>query len=155
MWIVYGLIVSIALIILVNILGKTKFPKEIIISQASLDKIDDTLLLERNPIVISDSIVDCTQIIQSIFSYMYIAKKHVNITNNFEKNKFQYLVFWALQEDIDVVIKHPTLHEFVMIQLYIGNILILPWACKYQIKKGNTLIIIGLHSIMTFTLGLV
>lgn len=156
-WLVYGLVVSIAIIILINILGKTNFPKELIISQATLDKVDDTLLLERNPIVISDSIVNCDEMIKNVFSYMYVANRPVQVNgeneNTLEKNKFQYLVFWSQEGDADVIIQHPT-KGYVMIKLHVGNILILPWAWKYQIKKRGELKLYGLHSIMTLTLTL-
>ena len=155
-WIGYGLMIVIAIIILVSLLGKTNFPKDLTISQATLDKVDDTLLLERNPIVIPDSIVNCDEMIETVFSYMYIAKRQVDVGVGEVKNRFQYLVFWAKEGDVDVIIQHPNPEGGVLIKLHVGNILILPWAWKYQIQKRGKweLKLFGLHSLMTLTLGL-
>lgn len=145
----------ISLFILINIIGKTKFPKEVTITQVPITKINDNLLLEKNPIVIPDFIVEINQVIKTIFSYLYVSKSNVQNKNEpkLEKNRFQYLLFWA-KKQVDIIIQHP-IKGYVMIKLYSGNILILPWAWKYQIKNNyNFIEMIGLHSIMTWTLAL-
>lgn len=134
------------LIIIVYICGILKVPKEFTIIQTSLVNLNDDLILEKNPIVISDAIVDCAQLTQTAFSYLYIYKTSNPIIK--KTNQYSFLLIRSKDES-EVLIQHPKNNLQSLIKLHFGNILILPLGWKYLIKKNNVQII-GLHTISSF-----
>lgn len=134
--------VSLCILVLLFMIGKTKFPKEFVIVQTPLKSLTDDILLEKNPVIISDSIVDCTQLFDTVFLFMHISVRNVKITNT---NRYQFLIIWA-KSATEVSIQHPILNITTIVKLHMGNTLILPWAWKYQIKNNGLVEMYGLHS---------
>ena len=121
------------------------------IIQLPLRSLTDDVILERNPIVISDSIVDCEEFISITFRYMYIKKTNITPNALFTINPYQYLIVHVKSDVNEVTVTHPKTGVSTIIKLYPGNILILPWQWKYNIKN-KSIQLIGLHSLTTLFL---
>jgi len=158
--------IIVILIIVVWVTNKMKVAEDITLLQVSLADMTPDLLLEKNPIIITDNVVSCKQVIDSVFAWGYIWSKHVTVSESSQYNPYQYLlVHCNTSKSSSVVITHPRQPKGpVEVKLYQGNILILPWSWKFQLKKnGNTndnsgkvnsrVKCIGLHTLSSFAYG--
>lgn len=139
----YSIFLIALLIFLVYICGIYKVPKDFTIIQTSLINLKDDLILEKNPIVISDAIVDCTQVTQTVFTYLYVYQTKNPIIK--KTNQYNYLLIRS-KDYSEILIQHPKSNLQSLIKLHLGNVLILPWGWKYLIIKKNVQII-GLHTL--------
>lgn len=117
------------------------------ILQVQLPRLSDDIILEKNPIVISENVVNCQEVIDNSFKYLYTSEKEVVADEIPHMNRFQYLIIQYIGSQWGSVIVGDQVH----LKLYSGNILILPWRWKYQLKNKDFKLI-GLHS---FTSALV
>jgi hypothetical protein len=143
-------ITLILLVVIIFLTSQMSIADEFTIIQLPVSKIKDDILLEKKPIVISDSIVNAIDVIDTVFSFMYLFKKlDVQVQSNHTlKNKFAYLVIHTKIEQM-ITVTHPKSDLSALIKLYPGNMLILPWSWKYNIKNKDDVYMIGLHTLMS------
>jgi hypothetical protein len=134
------------------------FPKEISILQTNIQNFNFSILLSRQPIVISDYIKNPMEVINSWFNYNFISKINDNeITNDWIHNNYKYLFINAI-EDTEVIIYNaqitkikPTSDDkIIIIKLQKNQSLILPFKWKYY---GTNINKWGIDDIITFSFG--
>ena len=132
----------IVLLYILYVIGRYQVKPEVTIVQTSIERLTDDIILERNPVVIEDDVVDSEQVIQNSFKYLFVTKNDVDALS--AKNKHQYLVFHNNSGSSQSVV----IENKVNVILHKGNILILPLNWKYHMK--NKIKMTGLHSITSF-----
>lgn len=127
------------------------------ILQTSISKTKPSLLFEKSPIIIEEPLVQCADLLPSLFRYLYIVKRSYKTTPNnvLQQNKCKYMIVSPLQEDAIVQIVHPkhsrllrqsttinnTKHKiaFVDIKLKKNQCLILPLYWWYKVNSSETM----------------
>lgn len=146
----------IVIIIIISIYSYCYYitPDKFTILQTTLDNFSFDLLLEKQPIVISDKIVDINQIIESWFKENFI--KNINIydyNDDWIINKNKYLYIQSNDDNTEVIISRN--NSNVGIKLKNKQNLIIPFMCKYYIDiiyKDN-ISIIGIDDYITYFLA--
>ncbi len=77
--------IIIAIIIIYHIHSNT-----IIINQTTINKFDFHLLYQKNPLIISDHIIDLSIILESWFKYNFISTQLSSIVNTWKQNNAKY-----------------------------------------------------------------
>jgi hypothetical protein len=173
---IYVLVTVLILLVLVSLVVLSFEPsKEGELLQCQLATFDPEMLLEKNPILIQDSIVDADEFLKTIrWLYLFSSEKVENqkkINGKTEKDKenkkvnpFAYMILIASPSFspshspfLDVQIRHPRfVKQKALVHMSPGQILILPYGWVYAIKekeKGldySVPITIGLHTLLTF-----
>ena len=140
------IVILVGLLLVLYVVGKMRTQPNAEIVQVSLSNLTDDMILEKNLIVIDDNVVSCNQVIESAFRFLYVSKDTVTVSSGL--NNYQYMIF---HNDSDLV-NSVVVADRIEIRLYPGNILILPWRWKYQLKKDG-LQMVGLHSITSYAIS--
>ena len=129
-------------------------PESFIILQTTLDNFTFDLLLEKQPIVISDKIVDINQIIETWFKENFIKDINLNDdTNDWIINKNKYLYLQSNDDNVEIIISRN--NSNVGIKLKNKQNLIIPFMCKYYIDNNhkNNIDIKGIDDYITYFLA--
>lgn len=100
------LLISIVILLIILIYAQyySKYNKGYNITQTYLDKINLSLLYERNPIIIYDSIKTPKQLLKTLFKYSYISKREYTIKNsNIYQTKAKFSFIYHIGQNIDTV----------------------------------------------------
>lgn len=156
-------IIIFIIIILLYIYCYFIYPSSIIILQSTLNNFDFNLLLQRQPLVIGDKIIDIDKIINLWFSPNIINYdiKNINI-NNWNKNNHKYLFIYSL-DNIEILLYQagqkfindiPDEKEPILaIKLKKNQSLIIPFKWYYNIKNNNNIKVIGIHDYITYIIN--
>ena len=147
-------IVLIILVLCLYVRYYIKVNDAIIIVQPKLEQVDTYILLEKNPIILRESIVDPIDLLQTVFKYMFIYHRIDEIKNIDTPMRIdsRYAIIYCIHP-CDVKIYHPKnkqLAKYVEMHLSKGQCLILPmfwWYSAYQIDNIKT---IKLYDISSF-----
>jgi len=136
-----------------------KFNTSYRIIPAQLDKIDESVLYEKYPIVVADRIVKPEVLLQTLFKYKYITSSIENRKGSINPYlvTHKYTVLYNTMHDIDVNIIAPqyrgefktnvdfyrTQTQYVTIKLKKQQIIILPAFWLYHITSPHTVIILN------------
>ena len=138
-------IVLFILVLIIYVRYYTKVPSDITFLQPSLTTLHVSHLLEKNPIIIKEALVDPLDLLKSVFRFMYLYHR-VTDTSRFvnavpHQNKARYLIIYAVQDCIVDVFhpkhsaslrKHITDHTaFISIKLQKSQCMILPMSWWY------------------------
>ena len=136
--------IIIAIIIIYHIHSNT-----IIINQTTINKFDFHLLYQKNPLIISDHIIDLSVILESWFKYNFITTQLSSNINNWKQNNAKYCLLHN-NNDFDIEIHICTPHtklenniptqnaKIVTISLSSHQFMILPYKwCYYNEKYIN------------------
>jgi len=136
------------------------FPKNISINQTTIDKFNFDLLYEKQPLILSDHLVDIHSIISLWFKYNFIYHTHTN-TSNWILNNFKYTIIYNSNSNInsEIHICNPyTNFDFnnspyknsniVSITLSNNQFMILPYKWNYYIQD-NFILTYNIHDFFT------
>ena len=155
------LLISIIVAIIFYIYCYFIFSSNILILQTNLNDFDFNLLLERQPIVIEDYIIDVISVIKSWFSTNIIQDASYNNQIIWNQNKHKFMYIYAL-EDTEILLYSPikkvindtpdNSEPVLAIQLKNRQSLIIPFYWYYNIKNINTAKLYGIHDYITYLL---
>ena len=145
------LIVLIILIICLYIRYYTKINGDIVIVQPRLDQVNISILLEKNPIILRESIVDPIDLLKTVFKYMYIYHRIDEIhENKIIRIDSKYAIIYCINNCI-VKIYHPkNKQNYVEMHMSKGQCLILPMYWLYSVDKIDNIKTIKLYDISSF-----
>ena len=137
------------------------FPKSITILQTTLNDFDFNLLLQRQPLVIGDKIININEIINLWFSPNIIENNNLNINDNNKWiiNNYKYLFIYSTndtelllyQAGQSFINNEPNTKEpLVAIKLRTNQSIILPFKWYYNIKNKDNIKTIGIHDYITY-----
>ena len=137
------------------IMGKLKTTQTFTIIQLDVNKLTDSLILEKNPILITSKIVDANDVIKTNFKYLYMFKTEIENIQSIYKIHYQYLVIHNNCSYVsELLLEHPKNKRQIMVKLYPYNILIIPMFWKIKInKKIKGIKCYGLDSPFSYCLG--
>lgn len=134
------------------------YPKNEVIIQTTLNNFKLDMLLEKQPIIIQDNIVNLNQIIDAWFKYNSNTKFVLNSSESWNKNKYKYLLFKTDTES-EIIIYSPTKklinglpdtnEKLTLIKMSEGQILILPFNWLYNIQSSYNLNCVGINDFVT------
>jgi hypothetical protein len=135
--------IIISLVVFIYYRYTLKINPEFEIIQTQLDKFRPSMFFEKQPIILTDKLVDPIQLTKSIFKYLYVFKTQF-ITKHTERNqqvKFKYLIVCSQSDTTIVTIYHPKGEETKLdINLYQSQCIIIPMAWKYNVSHDATCI---------------
>lgn len=103
----------------------TKPKKHIEILQSDLSSLKTEFLLEKQPLIIYDKIVDPLEVIQSTFKYLYTFKIHKSLTANhiYQSNSRYALIHNPSDEDLTITLlkKNVKKNHLNLFYTFIGN----------------------------------
>lgn len=111
-------ILSITLIILViyfYVQYYSKYNYDYTITQLYLNQISANHLLEKNPIVIYDQVIEPAHLLKTLFKYMYVFSSVKNIydKNYVYKNSSKYMLLYSKTETIKINIINPKYNKIM------------------------------------------
>lgn len=158
-------IILILLLVIFYIQQYLSYSKEFSIIQASISKITCTYLFEKNPIIITEPLVNPSILTSTLFKYLYIHKnqKSVDCFDTFMRIRTKYLVLFP-EHDMTLQIAHPKTSkiiksnnvnkiQYVDIILRKNQTMILPMYWWFQIPKDTKVNAIYLHDIISYVFG--
>ena len=106
------------------------------IIQSNLDKLNDSVLYEKYPILVNDKLVNIEDLCDSLFKYQYICKKVYELElNKTKKNYSKYMVLHnIMDEDVNIQICNPR-GTIVDIIIPSFNVLIMPY--MWSVVNGD------------------
>jgi hypothetical protein len=129
--------------------------------QTNLNDFDFSLLLERQPLVIEDYIVDILAVIKSWFSSNIVQDTVYNDKYDWNQNNHKFMFVYAL-EDTEILLYPPNKkiindtpdndEPIIGIQLKASQSLIIPFKWCYNIKNTNSIKLYGIHDYITYLL---
>lgn len=158
--------IIILIILIIYIYSFYNYPKKVYVMQTNLDKLNYSMLLERQPVVIENTKTDLEKLQQNLFVYMIPTYFSLDSSENWYNNIYKHLIFQAITEDpekeCEILIYPPykklinnvpdTNEKLLNIQLKNGQCLILPLHWKYYIEKRNKFNCLGINNIITYIL---
>lgn len=139
------------------------FPKSITILQTTLNNFDFNLLLQRQPLVIGDKIININEIINLWFSPNIIDNDILNINNNdkWVINNYKYLFIYSIN-DIEILLYQAGQHfinnepntkePLIAIKLRANQSVIIPFKWYYNIKNKDNIKAIGIDDYITYSI---
>lgn len=108
-------IILIILVILFYIQYYSKYNYDYTIVQLYLDQITGNHLLEKNPIVIYDKVIEPSHLLKTLFKYMYVFSSLQNIydKNYVYKNSSKYMLIYSKTESLNVNIINPKYNKIL------------------------------------------
>lgn len=106
------------------------------IIQSNLDKLNDSVLYEKYPILVNDKLVNIEDLCDSLFKYQYVFKKVYELElNKTKKNYSKYMVLHnIMDEDVNIQICNPR-GTIVDIIIPSFNVLIMPY--MWSVVNGD------------------
>ena len=135
------------------------YPSSVIILQTTLNDFSFDLLLQKQPLVISDRIVNITNLIDSWFSPNFKNIHNINNLNIWHLNTYKYLYIHSLEDNEILLLpankklinNNPDEKDtIVAIKLHKNQSLIIPYRWHYYIN-GN-MQNIGINDYVTYVL---
>jgi len=120
--------------------------KEFTLIQCEVQKCDPSMLMEKLPVLIENSIVNPQQLINTLFRFQYISQKDHKQNEGINRNAFLLI---HPSEQLNVMLKHPNYQEVLNVKLYKNQLLILPILWYYNIQKNKSVRMIGLESLIS------
>lgn len=155
------ILIVLILIIIFYIYCYFIFSNNIIILQTNLNDFDFSLLLERQPLVIEDYIIDILSVIKSWFSSNIVQDANYNEKYDWNQNNHKFMFVYAL-EDTEILLYPPNKkiindtpdndEPIIGIQLKTSQSLIIPFKWSYNIKNTNSIKLYGIHDYITYLL---
>lgn len=132
--------------------------------QTSISNIHLSHLLEKNPIIISESIVNPSYLLSTLFKYLYIK----TYTNQIDDTDFhlinsKYLILFS-ENPVHIELYHPKFHSylkkntehslkytsFIDIHLNKNQVLILPMFWWFRVNNCQKINTIAIYDILSF-----
>lgn len=111
------------------------------IVQLPLSRLNVDILYEKSPIIINERVVYAEQLVDTVFKYLYISKKHFkNISiDAIYKNSARYAILTNNKNDSIVYLYHPNNKKKCLpIKLYKDQCIIIPSFWFYKTNIENT-----------------
>lgn len=123
----------------------TKPKKHMEILQSELATLKTEFLLEKQPLIIYDKIVDPIEVIQSTFKYLYTFKIHKLLTANnvYQSNSRYTLIHNSSEEDLTITLskKNVKKNHLNIFYTFIGN--------EFEEKENTVQIILKPYNMIT------
>lgn len=140
------------------------YPTSIIILQTTLNEFNFNLLLQKQPLVIGDKIINIDDLINTWFSPNIINKNYHNNTHKWEINKYKYLFLYT-EIDTEILLSkagtklingfpNENKETILAIKLYKNQGLIIPFRWCYYIDNNN-IIKYGIHDYITYVIQII
>jgi len=138
------------------------FPSHISIIQTTLSSFNFNMLLERQPIVVDDTIKDILSVIDSWFSSNIIQDAEINDKKTWNINRHKYLVCYTLDDDELLLYKagNSVVNDvaddkepIIAITLKKHQTVIVPFQWYYNIKNKDNFKLYGVHDYCTYILN--
>ena len=129
------------------------------IVQVSLTELTPSLLLQKNPIVIEERLVNPLNLVQTAFKYLYMFKKiqaQPKHQPDFTKNTSRYLLIMSNRHNSSVEIRNPTNpinKNIVDVRLHANMCLILPFKWWYRFHDHESIQMVHLDDILSYSIG--
>ena len=142
------------LLAIVYIIGARSHSLEGTIIQTPLRSFNPDLLLEKNPIVIDDNIVNVDEFIQKCFKYLYVFSRPVVANTQASQsmiNPYAHMLIHAKTKTSEPIqLAHPrNKKEVITIILQPYSVLIVPFAWRVSFTKNTKCKITGLHTLIS------
>lgn len=120
--------------------------------QSDLSKLNSTHLLEKNPIIIQDRIVNIDSLFGSLFKFLYVHKKELEpsiaAAQNPYRNKSRFAVIY-MKEDGSIHLSHPTWvkkdtannnnnYKYIEIPLKKNQVAVIPTFWYFKLQTPET-----------------
>lgn len=131
------IVILIVLILCLYIRYYIKVNDDIVIVQPKLEQVNISILLEKNPIILRESIVDPIDLLKTIFKYMYIYHRVDKLdVDSPKKIDSRYAIIYCIHK-ATIKIYHPKNKEnYVEMHLSKGQCLILPMFWWYSVDRN-------------------
>lgn len=134
---------------------------DIVLHQTNMYNFDFSLLYNKQPIIIEDSVKELDEVVSLWFS-PNIVSKYLIIDEIWKKNNFKYTIIYSIK-DTEITLSHPynnidnydpenPLFPLTTIKLKNNKFIIVPFKWKYNIENTNSVIIYGIHDYITYIL---
>jgi hypothetical protein len=156
----YLSILIISILIFIYICCYFIYPSSVSILQTTLNDFDFNLLLQRQPLVIGDRIININDIINLWFS-PNIIKNHILNQSDDDKwivNNYKYMLAYCIN-DTEILLyqsgqkiynNEPDINEPILaIKLSKYQCIIIPFKWYYNIKNNSNVQFIGIHDYVT------
>lgn len=144
---IYGiLLILISLLIILYFKLSLKPNQEYTLIQCVIEKCEPSMLMEKLPILIENSIVNPQQLINTLFKFQYISQKERKQKEGVNRDAFLLI---HPSEQINVILRHPNYQEVLNIKLYKHQLLIIPILWYYNIQHNKDVRTIGLESVIS------
>lgn len=153
----------IAFIILIILYASLYFihREDIVLHQTNVYNFDFSLLYNKQPIIIEDSVKELDTLILSWFSPNIISK-YLIINEIWKKNNYKYTIIYSIK-DTEITLSHPynnldnydtenPLFPLTTIKLKNNKLIIIPFKWKYNVADTNDVIVYGIHDYITYLL---
>lgn len=128
--------ILIALVITVYINFTIKVNPAFDLIQTSLEDFKQSMLFEKVPIILNESIVNPNQLSYTIFKYMYIHKRFKKVSQKHRCNS-KFTVVYNSANDHSVKIQHPFYNETIEVMLKQYQCIILPVKWLIHVKSDG------------------
>ena len=137
--------------------------EDIVLHQTNVYNFDFSLLYNKQPIIIEDSVKDLDEVISLWFS-PNIVSKYLIIDELWKKNNYKYAIIYSIK-DTEITLSHPynnldnydpenPLFPLTTIKLKNNKFIIVPFKWKYNIENTNNVIVYGIHDYITYFLDI-
>lgn len=111
-------IILVILVILFYVQYYSKYNYDYTIVQLYLDQITGNHLLEKNPIVIYDQVIEPAHLLKTLFKYTYVFSRSQNIydKNHVYNNASKYILIYSKTESIDINIINPKYNKILALK---------------------------------------
>lgn len=124
---------------------------EIVIVQTTLSSFTPTLLHEKNPLLITDKVVNVKEFIQIAFEKWATQRP---LVSRGQKIKSSFAIFHSPDQVITIVIKKPKTHQEVAVIVPVNNILILPMWWEWSTDQPQPLNVIHVNTMIGALCGI-
>lgn len=133
------------------------------IVQLSLVELSPSILMQKNPIVIEERLVNPISLLQTVFKYMYIWKTVKAVEDGdsavFKQNNSRFLIATSNADGSSVQIINPKYNDatnespYIDIKLHANMSMILPFKWWYRFTTPKNISTIRLDDIISLTFG--
>jgi hypothetical protein len=135
--------------------------EDIVLHQTNVYNFDFSLLYNKQPIIIEDSVKEIDTLLLSWFSPNIISK-YLIINEIWKKNNYKYTIIYSIK-DTEITLSHPynnldnydtenPLFPLTTIKLKNNKLIIIPFKWKYNVLDTNDVIVYGIHDYITYLL---
>lgn len=158
------LIALAALVIFVYLRFYMSVSSNVKITQLSLTELSHSILMEKNPIIIEERIVNPISLLQTVFKYMYVYKRVKEVEDGdglkFRQNRARFMILSSKIDDCSVQIQNPNVSvedtaspPYVDVRLHANMTMILPYKWWYRLPTPQYVSSIALEDVLSLTLG--
>ena len=148
------------LIIFIYVRFFTSVATSMKIVQLPLIDLTPSVLMQKNPIIIDERIVNPMHLLHANFKYLYIYKKIKTFEENniYKQNTSRFFIICSKVDDNIVDIVHPKFWNgdephFIEIRLHANMCMVLPYKWWYRFRDGKEILSISLEDTLSLTLG--